>query len=120
MLAVFDVLCDCSLLIAAIIGFGPSAKPALQPVIAYVFDSEPSTMMCSLQSVNDPPLTISPGEVEIHIALIEQHKDPTLMRQPDNRLKILRRNHRTRRIRRRIQNDRLGLRRNRRLDHLAR
>ena len=60
MLAVFDVLCDCSLLIAAIIGFGPSANPALQPVIAYVFDSDPSTTTCSLQSVNDPPLTICP------------------------------------------------------------
>ncbi len=62
MLAVFDVLCDCSLLIAPIIGFGPSAKPARQPVIAYVFDSEPSTTTCSLQSVNEPPLTISPAK----------------------------------------------------------
>ena len=32
--AVDEVDCDCSLLIAAMIGFGPSAKPARQPVMA--------------------------------------------------------------------------------------
>ncbi len=43
---------------------------------------------------------------------------PVLVRQPNDRLEILRRDHRARGIRRRIQDDHLGLRRNRRLDHL--
>src|SRR5580698_1729943 len=60
MLAVFDVLCDCSLLIAEMIGFGPSANPARQPVIAYVFDSDPSTSTCSLHSVQEAPETAAP------------------------------------------------------------
>ena len=38
MLAAFEVDCDCSFDIAAMTSFGPSANPALQPVIAYVFD----------------------------------------------------------------------------------
>ena len=58
--AVLDVDWLCSLPIAAITGFGPSANPARHPVIAYVFDSDPSTTTCSFASVNDPPLTSAP------------------------------------------------------------
>ena len=74
--------------------------------------------MCSLQSVNEAAADDLASEVEVDVALIEQHIDAVLVRQPNDRLEILRSHNRARRIRRRIQNDRLGLRRNRRLNHL--
>src|SRR5260370_18168603 len=58
------------------------------------------------------------SKVQVDITLVEQHEDAVLMREPDNRLKILRRHNSARRIRRRIQNDSLRLRRDRRLNHL--
>ena len=58
--------------------------------------------------------------LQIHIAFVEQHPDPALVRQMHDPLQILRRHHRTRRIRRRIQNDRLRLRRDRPLDRICR
>ena len=43
----FDVLWLCSLLIDAMTAAGPRPKPMRQPVMAYVFESEPATSTVS-------------------------------------------------------------------------
>ncbi len=60
------------------------------------------------------------GIVQIYVALVQQEKNPSLMRQVHNPLQVLRAHHGPCRIRRRIQNDRLGLRRNRLLNRVRR
>src|SRR5689334_4477378 len=49
----FDVLWLCSLPIALTTGAGPSANPIRQPVIEYVFDSDPATSTVSFAPFMD-------------------------------------------------------------------
>ena len=46
-LLTFDVACDCRLLAALTMSFGPISQPTRQPVIAYVFATPLRTTTCS-------------------------------------------------------------------------
>src|SRR5271155_5403184 len=50
----FEVDWLCSFCTAPTTGAGPSVNPSRQPVIAYVFDSDPTTRKRSRYSFNDP------------------------------------------------------------------
>ena len=76
--------------------------------------------MCSLAQVNDPPRDRLAGIVQVDVALVQQQINPALVRQVHNPLQILGRHHRARRVRRRVQNDGLGPRRNRLLNRVGR
>ncbi len=76
--------------------------------------------MCSLAHVYDPPETHLPRVVQVHIALVQQQVDPPVVRQVHNPLQVLGRHYTARRVRRRVQNNRLGPRRNRLLNRVRR
>ncbi len=58
--------------------------------------------------------------VQVHVALVQQQENPAVVGQVDDALQILGRDHRARRVRRRIQNDGLGARRDGALDGVCR
>ena len=76
--------------------------------------------MRSRYSRSDPTEKFLPRVIQIDITLVGEHPDSALVRQADHCRQILRTHDRARGIRRRIQNDDLGPRRNQPRDHLCR
>ena len=58
--------------------------------------------------------------VQVHVALVQQQVDAAVVRQVHNPFQVLGSHHTPRRVRRRVQNDRLGPRRNRLLNRVCR